>query len=86
MREKSKGEGLVLPQLGALLVVWLLFYGLLMVHGLTTSHAERLAKAWAIQDNADGAQGEAQAARTSLTLSADKIDMPTDNCLWPNNC
>lgn len=73
MREQSKGEGLVLPELGALLVVWLLFYGLLVVHGLNTSEAERLAKAWTVQDNAGGAPGEAQAVRTSLTLSADRI-------------
>jgi hypothetical protein len=73
MREQSKSEGMALPQLGALLVVWLLFYGLLMVHGLTTSQSERLAKAWTIQDNADGAPGGAQAVRTSLTLSANRI-------------
>jgi hypothetical protein len=73
MREQSKGEGLVPRGLGALLVVWLLFYGLLMVHGLTTSHTERLTKAWTVQDNAEGAPGAAQAVRASLTLSADKI-------------
>jgi hypothetical protein len=32
-----------------------------------------LAKAWTIQDNADGAPGGAQAVRTSLTLSANRI-------------
>jgi hypothetical protein len=74
MREQSKGEGLVPRGLGALLVVWLLFYGLLMVHGLNTSDAERLTKAWTVQDNADGAPGAAQAVRTSLTLSANRID------------
>jgi hypothetical protein len=73
MREQSKGEGLFIPELGALLVVWLLFYSLLVVHGLNTSRAERLAKAWTVQDNAEGAPGAAQAVRASLTLSADKI-------------
>ena len=73
MRERSKGEGLVLPELGALLVVWLLFYGLLVVHGLTTSHAGRLAKAWTVQDNAEGVPGAAQSLRESLALSADRI-------------
>ena len=73
MREQSKDEGLVLPKLGALLAVWLLFYGLLVVHGLTTSRAERLAKAWAVQDNAEGVPGAARALRESLALSADRI-------------
>jgi len=51
-----------------LLVVWLLFFGLLVVHGLTTSqsNSERLAKAWEVQDNAGASPGEAQAFRTSL--------------------
>ena len=73
MRDQSKGEGLVLAQLGALLIVWLLFYGLLVVHGLTTSYAERLAKAWTVQDNAEGEPGAARAVRTILTLSANRI-------------
>jgi hypothetical protein len=52
----------------ALLVVWLLFYSLLAVHGLTTSqfYGERLAKAWEVQDNTGGSPGEAQAVRTIL--------------------
>jgi hypothetical protein len=51
-----------------LLVVWLLFFGLLVVHGLTTSQTynERLAKAWEVQDNAGASPGEAKAVRTSL--------------------
>jgi hypothetical protein len=73
MSEQSKGEGRALPQLGALLVVWLLFYGLLVVHGLTSSQAERLAKAWTVQDSANGVPGAAQALRESLTLSANRI-------------
>jgi hypothetical protein len=73
MSEQSKGEGRPLPQLGALLVVWLLFYGVLMIHGLTTSYVERLAKAWTVQDNAEGAPGAAQATRASLELSANRI-------------
>jgi hypothetical protein len=72
MRERSKGEGFGLHELGALLVIWLLFYGVLAVHGLTTSHAERLAKAWTIQDNAESVPGAAQALRESLALSADR--------------
>jgi hypothetical protein len=74
MREQSKGEGLALPELGALFVVWLFFYGLLVVHGLTTSYAERLAKAWTVQDNAEGVPGAAQALRESLALSADRMN------------
>jgi hypothetical protein len=74
MHEHSIGEGPVLPKLGALLVVWLLFYGLLVVHGLTTSQAERLAKAWTVQDNAEGVPGAALARRESLALSADRIN------------
>ena len=73
MREQSKGEGLVLPELGVLLVVWLLFYGLLMVHGSTTSYTERLAKAWTVRDNVEGVPGAAQALRESLALSDHKI-------------
>jgi hypothetical protein len=73
MRKRSRIEGPTLPELAALLVVWLLFYGLLVVHGLTTSPAQRLAKAWRVQDNAEGAPGAAQAGRTSLSVSADKI-------------
>jgi hypothetical protein len=63
---------LAFPELG-LLMVWLLFYGLLVVHGLTTSYTQRLAKAWKVQDNAEGNPGEAKAVRTSLSLSADTI-------------
>jgi hypothetical protein len=74
MREQSKGEGLALPELGATLVVWLFFYGLLVVHGLNTSHAERLAKAWTVQDNAEGVPGAALALRESLALSADRMN------------
>ena len=73
MRELSKDEALVLPKLGALLAVWLLFYGLLVVHGSTTSYAERLAKAWTVQDNVEGVPGAAQALRESLALSDHKI-------------
>ncbi len=86
MREQSKDEGLVLPKLGALLAVWLLFYGLLVVHGSTTSHAERLAKARAVQDNAEGVPGAAQALRESLALSADRIrndDRMVGRLSWP---
>jgi hypothetical protein len=52
----------------ALLVVWLLFFGLLTVHGLITSqsYAERLAKAWEVQDNAGASPGEAKAVRAVL--------------------
>lgn len=73
MREHSKDDGLFLPKLGALLVSWLLFYGLLVVHGLVTSPAERLAKAWAVQDNLEGVPGAALALRESLSLSAGRI-------------
>lgn len=73
MREQPKDEGLVFPKLGAHLAVWLLFYGLIVVHGLTTSAAERLAKAWAVQDNAEGVPGAALVLRESLSLSADRI-------------
>ena len=73
MREQSRGESPVLTEIGALLVVWLLFYGLLMVHGSITSHAERLAKAWTVQDSVEGVPGGAQALRESLALSTDKI-------------
>jgi hypothetical protein len=51
-----------LPEFG-LLMVWLLFYGLLVVYGLSTSYARRLAKAWTVQDNAGGGPGEAQASQ-----------------------
>jgi hypothetical protein len=71
MRKQSKNEGL--PELAALLAIWLLFYGLLVVHGLTTPYAQRLAKAWTVQDNAGGDPGEAQAVRTSLSLFVDTI-------------
>jgi hypothetical protein len=73
MSQQSKGEGPVLPNVAALLAVWLLFYGLLVVHGLTTSYADRLAKAQAIEDNSEGVPGGAEALRESLALSADKI-------------
>ena len=73
MRGQSNDEGLALPKLGALLAVWLLFYGLLVVHGSTTSYAERLAKARSVQDNAEGVPGAALALRESLSLSADRI-------------
>jgi hypothetical protein len=72
MSTRSRIEGPGLP-VGALLVVWLLFYSLLVVHGLTTSYTQRLAKAWTVQDNAAGNLGEAQAVRTSLSLFADTI-------------
>jgi hypothetical protein len=51
-----------------LLLVWLLFFGLIAVHGLTTSqfYGERLAKAWEVQDNAGASPGESQAVRASL--------------------
>jgi hypothetical protein len=70
--KRSRIEGPGLP-VGTLLVVWLLFYGLLVVHGLTTSYTQRLARAWTVQDNAAGDPGEAQAVRTSLSLFADTI-------------
>jgi hypothetical protein len=44
-----------------------------MIHGLTTSYVERLAKAWTVQDNAEGEPGAAQATRASLELSANRI-------------
>jgi hypothetical protein len=52
-----------------LLVVWLLFFGLLAVHELTTSqsYGERLAKAWELQDNAGASPGESKAVRAILT-------------------
>ena len=51
-----------------LLVVWLMFFGLLVVHGLTTSqsYGERLTKAWEVLDNAGASPGEAKAVRTIL--------------------
>ena len=72
MRKRSNVEGPALPELGALLAVWLLFYGLLVVHGLTTSYTQRVAKAWTVQDNAEGVMGEAQAVRAILSLYADR--------------
>jgi hypothetical protein len=71
MSTRSRLEGPGLP-VGALLVVWLLFYGLLVVHGLTTSYTQRLARAWAVQDNVQGDPGEAKTVRQSLTLVTDK--------------
>jgi hypothetical protein len=68
---RSKIEGL--SEFAALLAVWLVFYGLLIIHGLTTSYAQRLAKAWTVEDNAGGSPGAAQAVRASLALSADTI-------------
>jgi hypothetical protein len=52
------------------LVVWLVFFGLLAGHGLTTSksYAERLAKAWEVQDNAGASPGESKAVRESLAM------------------
>jgi hypothetical protein len=73
MRKRSRIEGPALPELGALLAVWLFFYGLLVVHGLNTSYTHRLAKAWIVQDNAEGVPGEAQAVRVSLSLYAHRI-------------
>jgi hypothetical protein len=70
--KRSRFEGLAVPELG-LLLVWLVFYGLLVVHGLNTSRAERLAKAWTVEDNAEGVSGGAQALRASLSLSVDRI-------------
>jgi hypothetical protein len=70
MRKQSNIEGL--PEFAALLAVWLVFYGLLVVHGLTTSYTQRLAKAWTVQDSTQGAEA-ANAVRTSLSLSADTI-------------
>jgi hypothetical protein len=70
MRTRSRIEGL--SEFGALLTVWLLFYGLLVFHGLTTSYAQRLAKAWTVQDSTQGAEA-AKAVKTSLSLSADTI-------------
>jgi hypothetical protein len=72
MRKRSSLEGPALHEFGALLAVWLLFYGLLVVHGLTTSYTQRGAKAWTVQDNAEGVPGEAQAVRASFSLYADK--------------
>jgi len=72
MRKRSNVEGPALPELGALLAVWLLFYGLLVVHGLTTSYTQRVAKAWTVQDNAEGVMGEAQTIRAILSLYADR--------------
>jgi hypothetical protein len=48
MRKQSKIEGL--SEFAALLAVWLVFYGLLAVHGLTTPYGLRLARAWTVQD------------------------------------
>jgi hypothetical protein len=73
MRKRSSVEGPALPELGAPLAVWLLFYGLLVVHGLTTSYTHRLAKAWTVQDNAEGVPGEVQAVRASLSLYTARI-------------
>jgi hypothetical protein len=70
MLKQSKIEGL--SEFAALLAVWLVFYGLLLVHGLTTPYAQRLAKAWTVQDSTQGAEA-ANAVRTSLSLSADTI-------------
>jgi len=71
MRKQSKIEGL--SEFGALLAVWLMFYGLLVVHGLTTPYGLRLARAWTVQDDAAGDPGEAQGVTTSLSLFADTI-------------
>jgi hypothetical protein len=70
MRKQSKIEGL--SEFAALLAVWLVFYGLLAVHGLTTPYGLRLARAWTVQDGTQGAEA-AKAVRTSLSLSADTI-------------
>jgi hypothetical protein len=70
MRKQSKIEGAGLSALAAPLAMWLVFYGLLTVHGLTTSDTQRLAKAWTVQDNDEGAPGAARAVRESLALSA----------------
>jgi hypothetical protein len=68
MSKRSRIEGPGLP-VGTLLVVWLVFYGLVLVHGLTTPYAQRLAKAWTVQDSTQGAEA-AKAVRTSLSLFA----------------
>ena len=72
MREQPSIEGPIFA-LGPLLAVWLLFYGLIVVHGLTTSDVQRLDKAWTVEDNAEEAPGVAQAVRASLSLSADRV-------------
>jgi hypothetical protein len=69
MSKRSRIEGPGLP-VGTLLVVWLVFYGLLVVHGLTTPYAQRLAGAWSVQDSTQGTEA-AKAVRTSLSLFAD---------------
>jgi hypothetical protein len=43
MRKQSKIGGL--SEFQALLAVWVVFYGLLVVHGLTTFYTQRSAKA-----------------------------------------
>jgi hypothetical protein len=71
MRQQSNGGGF--PELGALLAAWLVFYVVILVHGSITPYADRLAKAWTVQDNAEGAPGGALAVRESLALSANRI-------------
>jgi hypothetical protein len=73
MRKRSRSEAPPFLEFGALIAVWSLFYGLLVIHGLTTPYAQRLAKAVAVQDSAEGAPGGAQALRASLSLSANRI-------------
>lgn len=62
---RSAGAGF-----GAVSVVWLLFYAVLTIHGLATPRQERLAKAWAVQDDSEGEPGMAHLVRTSLLLGA----------------
>ena len=65
VRPRLESEGCAMPML---LVVWLLFFGLLAVYGLSTSqsYGERLAKAWEVQDNAGASPGESKAVRAIL--------------------
>jgi hypothetical protein len=74
MHKESETEGVGLFELGALLAVWLVFYGVLAIHGLTTSHAQRLAKGWTAQDTTEGAPGEARAVRESLAQFGYRAD------------
>ena len=57
----------------ALLAIWLVFYGLIVLHGLTTFPAQRLVKAWAAPDDVGDGSAATLAVRSSLALSADKL-------------
>lgn len=57
----------VINGVGVVSAAWLIFFVILAIHASFTSPAQRLAKAWLVQDQSEGEQGIAQAVRMALS-------------------